>query len=87
MKREISILKSVEEQNKVLRAERDQMDEDLRSANSRVAQMQQDVAPLQSKNRELSAQKLALQVRHMIFIRVILHGLCLDSLERYVVSN
>ena len=55
-------MKETEEQNKVLRAEREQMDEDLRSANNRITKMQEDVAPLQQKNRELSSQIAVLQV-------------------------
>nr|XP_018671495.1 nucleoprotein TPR isoform X2 [Ciona intestinalis] len=61
LKREISHLRSVEERNKLLQEERDQLDVDLRSTNTRLSGLQADLAPLQTKNRELSAHCAALQ--------------------------
>ncbi|XP_076826179.1 nucleoprotein TPR-like isoform X2 [Clavelina lepadiformis] len=60
LEREIEVLQSVKELNKGLREERDKLDADLRSSNSRISQLQDDVAPLQAKNREMSAQCMTL---------------------------
>ena len=62
LEREIEVLQSVKELNKGLREERDKLDADLRSSNSRISQLQDDVAPLQAKNREMSAQCMTLMV-------------------------
>uniref|UniRef100_H2YYC6 Uncharacterized protein n=1 Tax=Ciona savignyi TaxID=51511 RepID=H2YYC6_CIOSA len=51
LKREVSNLRMVEENNKKLREERDQLDADLRASNARMTSLQADLAPLQTKNR------------------------------------
>ena len=65
LKREVSILRSTEEQIKTLRTEREQLDAELRTSNNRITELQESVAPMQAKNRELTAQNTALQVKNL----------------------
>nr|CAB3267195.1 nucleoprotein TPR [Phallusia mammillata] len=61
MENKLNSLKSVKSDNLALREERDRLSNELRAANTRLTRLQEDLSPLQTKNREMSAQCVAIQ--------------------------
>jgi len=66
LERELADMETVKTDNRALREERERMSKELRESSARYARLQEELGPLQTKNREMSAQCVALQVRHCI---------------------